>query len=323
MVIRRQFVSIAGVALALPHAVRAQQAPTIGFLYPGVASAMPSRIAAIRNGLRDGGYRDADKVEILGRSADGDPARLPPLAADLVQGKVDVLVPVSASGLRAATAASTSIPIVAHNLEADPVASGYVASLARPGGNITGMFADFPDLGTKWLQLLKEAIPTLSNVVVFRDPTTSPPQMNAVEAAARLLNVKLQVIEVPSVGDVERTFAAAQQSRPDAAIALASPIFGTNPKLIADQALAHRLAMASLFPDIARYGGLVSYGPDILGTFRQLGTMVAKVLHGTRPAELPVERPTKFEMVLNLRTAKALGLTLPPLLVQRADEVIE
>jgi ABC-type uncharacterized transport system substrate-binding protein len=323
MIRRRPFLSMLSGTLAWPLAARAQKVPTIGFLYPGVTAAMAPRIAAMRDGLRESGYRDAGNVEILGRASEGDPAKLPPLAADLIQRQVDVLVPVSASGLQTATAATKTIPIVAHNLEGDPVASGYVASLARPGGNVTGMFADFPNLGMKWLQLLKEAIPTLSNVIVFRDPTTSPTQQTAVEAAGRLLNVNLRFVDVPALGDVERLFDAAQQSRPDAVIALASPIFGSNPKFIADQALLHRLPMAALFPDIARYGGLLSYGPNIPDTFRQLGTMVGKVLLGTKPADLPVERPTKFEMVVNLRTAKALGINLPSLLLQSADEVVE
>ena len=323
MIARRPFLSTLGGALALPFAARAQQARTIGFLYPGVTAAAVERIAAVREGLRDAGYRDAGKVEILARSSEGDPVKLAPLAADLVQRKVDLIVPVSASGLRAARDATSTIPLVAHNLESDPVASGYVASLAHPGANVTGVFADFPDLGMKWLELLKEAIPTLSNVTIFRDPATSPTQLNAVQAAARLLKVKLQVVDIPTISQVERAYAATEQNRPEAIIILASPIFGTNPKLIADLALAHRMPTATVFGDIARAGGLMAYGPDVLGTFRQVGSMVAKVLQGTPPADLPVERPTKLQMVLNLKTAKALGLNLPPLLVQRADEVIE
>jgi putative ABC transport system substrate-binding protein len=147
--------------------------------------------------------------------------------------------------------------------------------------------------------------------------------MTAVEAAARVLNVKLEVLDIPAIGDVALVFAAAEQRRPDAAIALPSPTFGTNPKLIGDQALLHRLAIATLFPDVARHGGLLSYGPNIPDTFRQLGTMVGKVLQGTKSADLPVERPTKFELVVNLKTAKALGLTVPPSVLARVDEVIE
>ncbi|MFI5002463.1 MAG: ABC transporter substrate-binding protein, partial [Reyranellales bacterium] len=266
---------------------------------------------------------DADRVEFLARSSDGDPKKLDSLAADLVERKVDLIVSVSFAGLRAVKAATSIIPIVAHDLEGDPVASGFVASLARPGGNITGVFSAFPDIGMKWLELLKEAIPALSSVVVLRDPATSLMQLDAVEAAGQLLKIEVQVVEVPAIAELERSFEAAAERRPDAVVILTSPIFGTDPKRVADLALARRLATATLFSDIVRAGGLMSYGPNLLDAFRQAGTMVAKVLRGARPADLPIERPTKFEMVINLRTAKALGLTLPPALLARADEVIE
>jgi putative tryptophan/tyrosine transport system substrate-binding protein len=323
MLARRPFLSTIGGALALPLAVRAQQVPKIGFLYPGVAASMPTRIAALREGLRSGGYGQADRVEILARSSEGDPTKLALLAAELLHNKVDVLVPVSVPGIRAATATTTVIPIVAHDLESDPVANGFVASLARPGGNLTGLFSDFPEFGMKWLELLKEAMPALSSAVVFRDPAASSTQWDAVQAAGRLLKVNLQMEEVRAITDVERAFDAAAERKPDAIIVLVSPIFGTDPKMIADLALAHRIPIATIFTDIARAGGLLAYGPNLLDTFRQLGAMIGKVLQGTRPADLPVERPTKFEMVVNLKTAKVLGLSLPPSVLLRADEVIE
>ncbi len=324
---RRQFVSALGSAtVAGPLAAHAQQAskvPRIGFLYPGVATMAVTRIAALREGLRSIGYREADRVEILDRSSEGNPARLTPLAADLIEREVDVIVPVSPAGVRTAKSATTIIPIVANDLESDPVASGFVASLAHPGGNITGVFSDFPDFGMKWLELLKEAIPTLSSAVVLRDPATSPMQLDAVQAAGRLLNVRLEVVDVRAIAELEHAFKTAAERRPDAVIVLASPLFGTDPKLIAQLALAHRLPTATLFSDIARAGGLLAYGPNLLDSFRQVGTMVGKILQGLRPADLPVERPTKFEMVVNLRTAKALGLNLPTSVLVGADEVIE
>jgi putative ABC transport system substrate-binding protein len=262
-------------------------------------------------------------VEILVRASEGDPSKLAALAAELVEGKVDVIVPISPSAVRTAKSATTIIPLVANDLESDPVRSGFVASLAHPGGNITGVFADFPEFATKWLELLKETIPALSSVVMLWDPPTGPIQREAVEAAGRLMNVKLEVMEIRAIAELERVFAAAGERRPDAIVILSSPIFGTNPKLIADLTLAHHIPTATLFPDIARAGSLMAYGPNLLGTFRQTGTMVGKVLQGLRPADLPVERPTKFEMVINLKTAKALGLTLPTSVLLRADEVIE
>jgi putative tryptophan/tyrosine transport system substrate-binding protein len=324
---RREWISAFGcAAVTWPLSARAQQTtrpPQIGVLYPGIAAALASRLPSLREGLRAVGYRDADGVEFVSRMSEGDPTRLPALAADLVERKVDVLVPISPSAVRAARSATTTIPIVANDLESDPVKSGFVASFAHPGGNITGLFSDFPDFGTKWVELLKEAIPSLSSALVLWDPATGPMQLGAVEAAGRLLNIKLEVMEIRAVAELENVFKAASERRPDAIVILSSPIFGTNPKLITDLALTYHIPIATLFPEIARAGGLMAYGPDLLGTFRQTGTMVGKVLQGTQPADLPVERPTKFDMVVNLKTANALGLNIPTSVLLRADEVIE
>lgn len=323
---RRRFITALGAAAAWPLAARAQQAgalPHIGFLYPGVTAVRVTRIAALREGLRAAGYGEADQLDIVVRAAEGDPAKLPALAADLVARKVDVLFAISPSAVRAAKSATADIPIVANDLESDPVGSGFVASLAHPGGNITGVFSDFPDFGMKWLELLKEAIPALSNAVVLWDPATGRVQLDALQAAGQLLNVKLEVMEIRAIAELENVFAAASERRPDAIVILSSPIFGTNPQQIADLTLAYHVPTATLFSEIVRAGGLMSYGPNLLGTFRQTGTMIAKVLQGARPADLPVERPTKFEMVINLKTAKALGLTMPTSVLLRADEVIE
>jgi putative ABC transport system substrate-binding protein len=216
-----------------------------------------------------------------------------------------------------------NIPIIANDLESDPVGSGFVASLSHPGGNITGVFSDFPEFGMKWLELLKEAIPALSSAVILWDPATGPVQLDAVQAAGRLLNVKLEVVEVRAIAELTRAFETADERRPHAILILSSPIFGTNPKFIAELTLAHHIPTATLFSEIARAGGLMAYGPNLLGTFRQTGTMVGKILQGSLPADLPVERPTTFEMVINLKTAKALGLTMPQSILLRADEVIE
>jgi putative ABC transport system substrate-binding protein len=324
---RRELITLLGsTAAAWPLVARAQQTrpgPRIGFLYPGLAATAVTRIAALRDGLRAAGYGEADRIEVLAHSSEGDPAQLAPLAADLVERKVDVLVPASGPAVRAAKSATTVIPIVAADFESDPVASGFIASLAHPGGNITGVFSDFPDFGMKWLELLKEAIPRLSNIVVFWDPSTGPVQVDAVKAAGRLLNVEQQVVEVRAIAGLERAFDEAAERRPDAAIILSSAVFGTNPKLVAELAFARHIPTATLFDDIARAGGLLGYGPNLNATFRQVGRMVGKFLQGSRLADLPVERPTQFNTVVNLKTAKALGLTLPTSLLLRADEVIE
>jgi putative ABC transport system substrate-binding protein len=323
---RRKFIALLGGAAAWPLAAQAQQTskvPQIGFVYPGLAASAVTRIAALREGMRAVGYSDADRVEILMRCAEGDPTKLAPFAADLVERKVDVIVAVSPSAVRAAKSATTVIPIIANDLESDPVASGFVASLAHPGGNITGVFSDFPEFGMKWLELLKEAIPALSNAVVLWDPATGPVQLDAVLAAGRLLNVKLEVVKIRAIAELKRAFETAGERRPNAALILSSPIFGTNPKLIAELTLAYQIPTVTLFSEIARAGGLMAYGPNLFGVFRQTGTMVVKILQGSRPADLPAERPTTFEMVINLKTAKALGLTISPNLLARADEVIE
>lgn len=326
---RREFIGLltGAAAVTWPLAGRAQtkRLPQIGFLYPGIMSMTAPRIAALREGMRAVNYAEADKVPILARAADGYPEKLAELARELVKQQVDLIVPVSPSAVRAVKAATSTIPVVANDLESDPVASHFIASLARPGGNITGVFSDFPGFGAKWIELLKEAIPSLADVVVLHDPATGSIQLDAVAAAGRSFEVRLDVIGVRSVAELEQAFATATagDKRPDAIVILSSPIFGTNPKLVAELTLKHRIATATLFPDIARAGGLIAYGPNLLGTFQQVGTMVGKVLGGAHPKDLPVERPTKFETVINLKTAKALGLSLPPTLLLRADQLIE
>jgi putative tryptophan/tyrosine transport system substrate-binding protein len=324
---RRAFIAGIGAALVSPLTARAQsrRVAQIGFLYPGLSSTTGWRIAALREGLHSVNYADAGRVKIQVRASEGDPSKLAALAAELVEGKVDLIVPAGPSAVRAVKAATSSIPVVAIDLESDPVASGFAASLARPGGNITGIFSDFPHFGTKWIELLKETIPALSRAVILRDPTTGQVQLEAVKEAGRLHKVKLDVLDVPGIADLEWAFVAATagNQRADAIVILSSPIFGTNPKLIAELTLKHRIPTATMFPDVARAGGLIAYGPSLLGTLRQVGTMVGKVLQGVKPAELPIERPTKFELVINLKTAKAMGLTVPPPLLARADEVIE
>jgi putative tryptophan/tyrosine transport system substrate-binding protein len=324
---RRQFLSaLGGAAATWPLAARGQQGGTsarVGFLYPGVAAVSITRITALREGLRAIGYGNVEQVEFLVRASEGDPTKLAALAADLVERKVDAIVAVSPSAVRTIKSATTAIPIIADDLESDPVASGFVASLAHPGGNITGVFSDFPEFGMKWLELLKEAIPALSSVAVLWDPATGPTQLEAVKRAGGLLGVKLEVVEIRAITELQRAFETAGAGRPDAIVILSSPIFGTNPGLIAELTLSHRIPTATLFSEIARAGSLMSYGPNLLGTFQQAGTMVGKILQGAQPADLPVQRPTKFETVINLKTARALGLNLPTSILLRADEVIE
>lgn len=322
---RREFITLAGAVAAsgaLPAASWAQARKRIGFLYPGLSSAGASRLAAFRSGLHDSGWGD-ERIEIVARFAETLAARNTILAQELVAAKVDVLVPIAFISVEAARHATTTIPIVAFDLETDPVASGIATNLARPGGNVTGVYFDFPDFSTKWMQLLKEAIPRLSSLLVVRDPASPSPQLKGVEAVASSLGVKLEVMDVRSLEEFDRRFREAGEHRPDAVIILSSPLFGTNPDRLAEQATKNRLAAITLFPEFARAGGLMAYGVDLLGAFRQAGGMVGKVLNGAKPAELPIERPTNFELVVNAKTAKSLGIEFPTSILLRANEVIE
>ena len=323
---RREFISLLGGVTAWPIVAHGQQTTkirTVGFLYPGAAAAAPPRIAAFLAGLRAGGFREPEDVELIAKVTGGDAALLDPLVADLVKRKVDLIFAVSPAAARAARAATTMIPILVSDLESNPVDAGFVASVTRPGGNVTGVFLDFPDFSKKWLELLKQTIPQLASVGVFWDPATGPVQLRAVEEAAQTLKLKLEILELRGRASVETAFQSARQRGVDALLFLSSPVIGANTKLLADLALTQRLPAVTLFTDFARDGGLMAYGPNLLAFFRQGGVLAAKILRGEKPAELPVETPTKFEFVLNLKTAKTLGVNVPASVLLRADDVIE
>ena len=194
----------------------------------------------------------------------------------------------------------------------------------RPGSErITGVFFDFPDFRTKWLELLREVIPGLASIALLWDPASGVAQLEALQAAGDQLRLKARTLKVSAVGELEEAFATASRDGVDALLVLSSPLFGARPSVLAGLALRHKLPTVTLFPDFARAGGLIAYGPNLLDTYRPLGPLVGKILHGAKPADLPVERPSKFELVVNLKTAKAIGLTIPTSLLLRADEVIE
>jgi putative ABC transport system substrate-binding protein len=321
---RREFITLLGGAAATwasPLSAQQRGKAKVGVLYPGIASALPARLAGLRAGLQASDYRD--EIELIPRSADGDPSRLGPLAAELVERKAEIIVAISPAAVRAARSATATIPIIALDVESDPVGSGLVKSLSRPGGQVTGVFFDFPDFSNKWLELLKEAIPGLARVAVLWDPGTGTIQVKGTEGAAKALGVSLEILEVRGTANLDDAILAASRNGADAVVMLSSPVFGTNPQHIAELTLRLRLPAVTLFPDFARFGGLMAYGVNPVDIFRQGGTMVAKVLRGTKPAELPAELPTKFQMVVNLGTAKALGIEVPTSILLRADEVIE
>jgi putative ABC transport system substrate-binding protein len=321
MICRRALVPALAV---LPTAARAQVQPArVGFLHPRLSAAVePLRLAAVRQGLADAA-RSNRPVEIVARVADGSAERLRAHAGELAAARLDAIVAVGPSGVDAARNATRTTPIVAVDLETDPVAAGWVASLAKPGGNVTGVFFDVADFAAKCLQILAEAFPRLSRVGVLWDPSTGGLQRAAAEPSAARMGIALDLRPTSTLADVEPAVRALAADGANALLILSSPLFGTNTDAIAALVNAERLPAIMPFPDFARYGGLVAYGPDLQDLFRRAGAMARRIVDGARASELRVKRPVRFNLVLNLRTARALGLDLPPLLLARADEVVE
>jgi len=324
---RRDFITLlGGTAAAWPLAARAQQLSgnrKIGVLHPGESTVVNMRIGAIRDGLNGPDQQRDSGVELVIRLADGDLSRLPALAKDLVNHRVESIVAAGPAAVKAAVDATTSIPVIAIDLESDPVASGFVMSLARPGRNVTGVFLDFPEFSAKCLQLLIEAVPGLAGVGIVWDPSTGSLQLKAVEAAAQGFGISAQTFEARRAADIAEAFYGLDRSRIQGVLLLSSPLIAGNPQLVADLAIRRNVPTISLFPDIARGGGLLGYGPELQDLYRQVGAMARKILQGAKLAELPVERPTRFHLVANLKTARLIGITLPPSILLRADEVIE
>jgi putative ABC transport system substrate-binding protein len=322
---RRTFISLVGAAAAWPVATHAQSSGKIfqvGVLYPGPQTVMISRVAAIRSGLLAGGLH-VEQFEIVARAGDGNPAKLPPMAVDLIASKVDVICALSPAAVRAARAASNTVPIIAIDLESDPVEAGFIATNARPNGNITGLFLDFPDFSKKWLEVLKETLPGLSTVAVLWDSATGPYQLNSIKIAAKTLGITIALLEIRRPDELEFSFESIAQSKAGALLMLSSPLISANTKLLGELSLKHRLPAITLFSEFARDGGLMAYGPNLLGSIRHAALMATKVLLGANPATTPIESPTKFEFILNLKTAQTFGLAIPPSVLLRADEVIE
>ena len=312
--------------LAAPLAAEAQQTakvPRIGFLGLTSPSSFGKQLEALRAGLRDLGYLEGKNVVIEYRWAENKYDRLSDLAGELVRLRVDVLVTHGTPGALAAKRATTTIPIVVAT-SADAVASGLVASLARPGGNITGLTYFIPELNAKRLEILKETFPHTSRMAVLVNPDNPGmvPIIQAMELTARSLKVGLQQLPVRGPNEFDGAFSAMIKSRVDAVTIIEEPMFQANAGGLAGLAMKNRLPSAG-FKEFAEAGGLLGYGVDILGLFRRVAYFVDRILKGVPPAQLPVERPTKFELVINMKTAKALGLTIPPSVLGRADQVIE
>jgi putative ABC transport system substrate-binding protein len=328
---RRAFIgTLAGGLLASPFAAEAQQAAKvarIGYLSLNRA-ASPHLTETFLHGLRDLGYVEGRNLVIEYRDAEGKVERFPALAAELVALKVDVIV--TAGGTPAALAAkqaTRTLPIVFAGV-GDAVTDGLVTSLARPGGNVTGASVLAPELASKCLEQLKQAVPGVSRVAVLWHPGahgehTQKDMLKGAEVAARALGVRLQVVEARGPADFDRVFSDMTRARAGALIVLGSAMFFNERRRLVDLAAKHRLPAVYTSRDVVDAGGLMSYGSNAADMNRRAATYVDKILKGTKPADLPVEQPTKFELVINLKTAKALGLTIPQSLLQRADEVIQ
>ena len=325
MIDRRTFLAGTGaVLLAAPLAAEAQQAEPmarVGILSPIV----PTSRTALSKQLRELGWVEGRTLVFENRFADGRPERLPDLAGDLVRLKVNVIVAVSPPAIRAAKDATQTIPVVMAFSGIDPVRAGFVASLSRPGGNVTGLTLLATEMTIKRLELMKEALPNARRVAVLVNPRnqSTVEQLIALRAAAPALGVHVEPVEVRYPGKYADAFAMIARTRPDAVIVPSDPEFYGDRRALVDLAARTRLPVSYEWREFVELGGLMSYGSNLQDVGSRVAVYVDKILRGAKPANLPVEQPTKFELVINLKTAKALGLTIPPSLLARADEVIQ
>jgi ABC-type uncharacterized transport system substrate-binding protein len=312
-------------AFCLPTAAQqSTKIPRIGYLSSTSPSAGSARIEAFRQGLRELGYLEGKNILIEWRYAEGKLDRLPALAAELVHLKVDIIVSASPPVTGATKDATVTIPIVmAH--DPDPIGNGFIASLSRPSGNITGLASLTPELSGKRLELLKEISPKLTRLAVL-GYSTEPGYaqvLKEIELAAGAFKVQLQYLDVLTAGEIEKSFRSATKGRADAILVMNSPIFIAHRKQVADLAAKNRLPAIYYSTEFVEDGGLMSYGVSFTDLYRRAPTYVDRLLKGAKPADLPVEQPTKFELVINLKAAKQIGLTIPPNVLARADKVIK
>jgi putative tryptophan/tyrosine transport system substrate-binding protein len=325
---RRTFITLLGGATAWPLTARAQRPAnkiSVGFLSVNTPAAMKARTEAFQQGLRELGYVDGQNIFIEYRFAEENPDRLRTLASELVALKVSVIVTEGTTATRFAKEATSAIPIVMAQ-DPDPVATGFVASLARPGGNITGLSNLRSDLGGKRLTLLRDCIPGLARVAIIGTSTTpgNPQALTDVVHAANALSLRHQVLEVSGPQDIDTVFQAAKTNgEVGGVLVLASPYLLSNRTRVADVAAKSHIPTMYYTSDYVRDGGLMSYGVSTIDLFRRAATYVDRIVKGARPEDLPVEQPTKFEFIINLRAAKAIGITIPRNIFDLADEVIE
>lgn len=311
-------------ALSCFSATHAQERlPRIGVLTVVAATKQPlaAWVSAARETLAQQGFQEGKTVIYVFRDAQGNPERFREAAADLVRQNVDVIYAMSAPAVRAVHAETKSIPIVGSDYTNDPVAVGYAKSYSRPGGNVTGVFVDAPEFSAKWLELMREIVPNLNRAVALWDPTPGDTHVRALESVGRTFGMQVQVVQTRRPQDIDSA-GAAFTNQPQALVVLPSPMFYAEPVRLAKLTLAQRLPATAMGPSFAEAGGLLTYGPSDIWTSERIGLMMAKILRGAKVGDLPIERPIKFDLVVNLKTAKLLGLTIPQAVIERADRVI-
>jgi putative tryptophan/tyrosine transport system substrate-binding protein len=325
---RRTFVAGLAATAGFPSAAWTQAAgsvPEIALFYTGPMASAESRARMIRDDLGADGFVDGKNFAVSISVANNNSDELPKLAKSLIRPSVKVILAIGPGAVRAAQAATTTIPIVAVDLETDPVREGLAQSLAHPGGNLTGLFFDFPEFSGKLIELLNEARPGLTRVAALWDPGSGSVQIEAAQAAASARGMTLQVLKVDDLSKLGDALAAAQAAQAQGLLVLSSPLFSaiSGIKPVAEQTTSHGLAAITLFPEFAQNGGLMGYGPSLDDLYHQASELIAKVLRGEKAGDLPLERPSRFRLIVNLKAAKTLGLQLPSSLVARADEVVE
>jgi putative ABC transport system substrate-binding protein len=320
---RREFISLIAAATTWPLTARAQHMPVIGFLSP-LPMPFGERDASFRRGLAQEGYVEGKNLAIENHFTNYKPEQMNKAAGDLVRHEVNVILTEFPEAIAAAKNTTSSIPTVAVDFESDPVAMGYIKSLARPGGNLTGIFLDLPEFSGKQVALLKELVPRLSHIAIFGVPGLNAAQFAAATAAARAAGIEAEIIEMQGgPDDWGRPLDDAKTRQVEAGILLSSFLAFISLRRISEAALANRLPLISLCTEFPKAGGFIAYGPNFARLWQKAGGFVGQILHGAKPDDLPIQRPDKFDLVINLKTAEALGLSVPPMLLGTADEVIQ
>jgi putative tryptophan/tyrosine transport system substrate-binding protein len=319
---RRHF--LAG-TLALPTAVRAQARPDgkkVGYVYVGPQANASSRLDIILGGVRASGQL-LSKDDVVFRVTEGDPGKLGPAIKDVLDQKVSAFIAGGPAALNLAHQMTRTVPILAYDFESDPVAEKYAESISRPGGNVSGVFLDLPGFAGKWVELLRECMPQVAKVALIWDPATGRLQADAIAKAAGPLGIATELLEIRKPTDYPAAFAAARERGTQAVVLLSSPMVFVQVKALGELAARERMPAITMFGEFAKGGGMLGYGPNLFGAFKQASFMAGKVLGGASIATMPIERPTTYELVVNQRSAEALGVKIPASIQARADEVIE